>query len=194
MGKRKMPIWVLVNFALIAGVACGRQGAGDEATTSERLADLATEQSPSASPNTKALALDYGPKAPVAGYQRFEGSCTTFPYNLQVPEAWEIQTTGGMSLSKSRSDDIRFVVRVMADQGSVHAGNLERMVIAQGAGEVGRIQVGGQEVSVFNKGEGYVLNTPHGPGALFHHLEASSTLGPSETLKILDTLEPLKDC
>lgn len=67
-------------------------------------------------------------------------------------------------------------------------------MIDQGAEEMGRIDVGGHEVRVLGRDAGLMLHTPHGGGALFHSLGVSSSLGVEETLRILDTLEPLEDC
>jgi hypothetical protein len=138
--------------------------------------------------------LDYGPKAPVAGYRRFEGDCRTFPYSLQYPEAWEVRADRGISISKAQTDDVQFGIGVRENHGAVHAESLEKTVIAQGAKTAGHIEVAGRQVRVLNNGDRYVLHTPHGAGGLFHHLEVLSTLGVEETLKILNTLEPPEDC
>lgn len=176
---------------LLAAVlmACGGEGAADGG---DQEAPVPGEEAPAS--GSEILTLDYGPQDPIDGFRRFEGSCSTFPYNLQHPENWEMQPTGGYAISKTRSDDTEFFIRIHEDHGSIHAANLERLVMDQGAEEVGRIDVGGHEVRVLGRDAGLMLHTPHGVGAMFHNLGVSSSLGVEETLRILDTLEPLEDC
>jgi len=175
---------------VVAGIACG-----DSGESSSGQSGLESAARPSRdNPGGQTAQRDYGPKAGIQGFRRFEGSCQTFPYNLQYPSSWEVEAAGGISISKTRTDDTRFVIRTAEDFGSVHAANLQRSMIAQGAKEVGQVQVGGQEVTVLNMNDGYSLNTPHGVGSLFHNLAVTSTLGVDRTLQILNTLEPLEAC
>ncbi|MDH3947671.1 MAG: hypothetical protein OEU74_01805 [Gammaproteobacteria bacterium] len=177
--------WALVAVVMLAGIGCEGQSPQDE-----RPGVAQSENNFGSQP----LTLDYGAKKAIDGYRRFEGACPTFPYNLQYPADWEVQASRGVSISKTRSNDTRFIVSIRQDHGADHAGRFETTMLGQGAEEAGHIEVGGHKVRVLSKGERYILHTPHGPGALFHQLDATSSLGAEETLKILDTLEPLEDC
>ena len=189
--SRKMTIsGVLAVAAMLAGIGCGGSSLPDEGAT----AQVPSPDQPGVAAGSQPEKLDYGPKSPVSGYKRFEGDCRTFPYSLQFPEGWEMQASRGMSISKTRTDDTQFGIGIRENHGSVHAANLERTVMAQGAKEVGHIDVGGRQVRVLNLGDRYVVHSPHGAGALYHHLEILSTLGLDETLRILNTLEPLEEC
>jgi hypothetical protein len=181
---------VFAVAVMLAGVGCGLESIPDEGTTAQGE----SAGQPGGAAGSQTAQLDYGPKPPVAGYERFGGDCRTFPYSLQHPAAWEVQASRGVSIGKTRTDDTQFGMSIREDHGSVHAANLEKTVMAQGLTEVGRIEVGGQQVRVLNMGDRYVLHTPHGAGALFHHLEVLSTLGVEETLRLLNTLEPLQEC
>jgi hypothetical protein len=77
------------------------------------------------------MQLDYTPKETIAGYSRFEGSCQTFPYNLQYPEGWVMEAPRGVEIGKTRTDHTRFLIRIGADQGSVHAAHLEGSLMAR---------------------------------------------------------------
>jgi hypothetical protein len=63
-----------------------------------------------------------------------------------------------------------------------------------GLTDEGRPDAGAQQLRVLNMRDRYVLHTPPGAGALLHHLEVLSTLGVEETLRLLNTLEPLQEC
>lgn len=182
----------------LAFTACSGQDAavrgGQDSPSSGDEQGAAAFESGDASGN-RLPTLDYGPEDPVDGFVRFEGSCTTFPYNLQHPEGWEMKATGGYAISKTPADDAQFIIRIEADHGSVHAANLERTVISRrGAEEVGRIEVGGHDVRVLGVNGEYVLHTQHGIGGTLHAHQVASSLSLEETLRILDTLEPLKEC
>lgn len=173
---------------------CG--GGGGESSAGEIDGEAQNRVSESFDPvsGSQPLVLDYGPRPSIAGFVRFEGSCTTFPYNFQHPEAWEMTGSRGMSVSNQLRDGSGFTMVIHADHGSMHVANLEEMVLAQGASDVGRVQVGGHDVRVLGMDGNYLLHTPHGPGFLFHQLAVNSEVAADLALRILETLEPLPDC
>jgi hypothetical protein len=180
---------VAAAAVMIAVAGCG---GAPELAEEPMAAQEATVNAPGGASQPEAL--DYGPKASIDGYARFDGDCRTFPYSLQYPSAWEVQPSRGTAIAKTRTDDVDFGIGIREDYGSVHAANLESSVLAQGATEVCSIEVGGRSVRVLNLSDRYVLHTPHGMGVFLHYLEVRSTLGVEETLRILNTLEPLGEC
>jgi hypothetical protein len=189
---RQMSGPLVVALVLLAGCSGGDPDVS--AVDAEMPVGERSEESPGEVTEFQPLKLDYGHRPPVAGFVRFTGSCDTFPCNFQYPQSWEMTGSLRLHVSNQLRDGSGFAMVIHADYGSMHVANFERMLMAQGASEVGRVQVGGHEVKVLGLGGNYLLHTPHGPGYFFHRFAVDSELGLESTLRILNTLEPLPDC
>lgn len=198
MHVRRSWVRLFASVIIIISVACGGSDSSDGAAANENdpgaAASAASETGPDEGGPDALASLDYSAKPAIPGFQRFEGSCTTFPYNLQVPADWQVEGVGGYTLSKARAEDSQFGIRIAEDYGSLHAENMERNFASMGVVEVGSIRVGGRDVRVLGSEDRYAAHTPHGNGLLLHRLEIGSTFGRELTLQILGSLEPLEAC
>jgi hypothetical protein len=190
---------VAAIMLLVVVVGCGGspgdQEAAPEAATSGRPAGDSDAPDTAAS---RAVDLDFSEKPAITGYVRFRGGCGgEFPFHFQHPEGWTF-TANHLGFFTERDAGPRFGIRVGDDMGSVHVTNQMAMLKQAGARTVGEVRIGGLTVEVIGREEGnYFLFAPHPWGdaaVMYHGLSVGSSLGEAETLRILDSFEPIKGC
>lgn len=190
-----------VAVAAIMSIVVGCGGSPGDHEVAPEAATSATATGDSDAPGTAASSpadLDFSEKPAIAGYVRFRGGCGgEFPFHFQHPEGWAF-TANHLGFFTERDAGPRFGIRVGDDMGSVHVTNQMAMLKQAGARTVGEVRIGGRTVEVIGREEGnYFLFAPHPWGdaaVMYHGLSVGSSLGEEETLRILDSFEPIEGC
>lgn len=186
----------IVTVAAVLALGCGG-AAVDEGAPAVPASGAAPGQPASTGEvRLRGADLDFGDKPLVAGFVRFQGSCTTtFRFNLQHPSVWRINA-GSLGLHLERAADSTFGIRVGDDMGSVHVAGRLTALKQSGARALGTVTIGGQPVELLVRGSGtYLLFAPHpwgDEGVGYQELIVGSTFGDDVTLQILDSLVPLR--
>lgn len=148
-------------------------------------------------PAAGTASFDYTPEPAVPGFVRHEGRCDSyFRYSFQHPAEWEVESTSN-GASRMRVDEEIFNLSVAGDLGEIQAARMNEAARTQGIETAGEITIGGRRIAVHRpEPHSYAFQIPHPVGGLvmYHQLQAWSTFPVEETLRILDTLEPIEGC